>query len=99
MKNIHPGLIAMATLRDGTYWFLPEHALAVVKDAMKYGLPLLGIDGAIVTPDWIKPSAADSWDYTSPSYPPVADRYLHAWQFIQDRANKGLHFEIVLDDD
>jgi hypothetical protein len=95
MKDIHPGLVAEATLRDGVYWFLPEHAVAVIREARQHGLPLLGIDAAFLTPATTRPSPEDGWDYSTS---PVPDRYLHAFQFIKERASKGLRFEIVLGD-
>lgn len=95
MDGIHPGLVAEATLRGGVYWFRPEHALAVIREARQHGLPLLGIDGAYVTESSTQPSMEDSCDYTAT---PVSDRYSHAHDFIAARASKGLHFEIVLGD-
>ncbi|HWY62582.1 MAG TPA: hypothetical protein VNW15_11835 [Rhizomicrobium sp.] len=93
MKDIHPGLVAEADLRGGTYWFAPEYALAVVREAVQHGLPLLGIEGAFLGANSTQPSLEDSWDYGTH---PVADPHRHAFGFIQERARKGLHFEIVL---
>ncbi len=93
MKGIHPGLLAEAEQRGGIYWFAPEHALAVIREARQHGLLLLGIDGAYLTPNSTQPSLDDSWDYGAQSVP---DPYLHAFRFIKDREAKRLHFEIVL---
>ena len=79
-------------------WLAPVDAIALIRQAKAKGIRLLGFDGAFLDPDGIRLSQDDSWDYSSPAYLRVADPYGHAAQFIQERAAKGLHFEIVLDD-
>jgi hypothetical protein len=68
----------------------------VIYEAKKRGVPLFGFDGAFIHGETIQPSLEDSPDYSRPAYPSVPDPYLHAVQFIQERAEKGLHFSIVL---
>lgn len=71
----------------------PVDAIAVIRAAKASGTKLLGFDAGWVRPDATQPSMEDSWDY---SLHPVADPYGHAVQMIQERAIKGLRFEIVL---
>jgi hypothetical protein len=77
-------------------WLSPEDAIRAIDAAKRSGTPLHGFDGAYIRGKTTQPSLEDSWDYGAKAYPTVADAYAHAIKFIQDRAGKGLHFEIVL---
>jgi len=74
-------------------WLSPVDAIALIRQAKASGTKLLGFDAAWVRPGATQPSMEDGWDY---SIHPIADPYGHAAQFIQERAAKGLYFEIVL---
>jgi hypothetical protein len=82
--------------RGGTSWLSPNDAIKEVETAKKAGIPILGFEGAFVSAKVTQPSLEDSWDYTDQTYPSVGDPYAHAIEFIQERAQKGLHFEIVV---
>jgi hypothetical protein len=77
-------------------WLSPVDAIAAIRLAKAQNVKLLGFDAADLRDGTTQPSLRDSWDYISAAYPPVTDPYGHAAQFIQERAAKGLHFEIVL---
>jgi hypothetical protein len=77
-------------------WLAPVDAIALIRHAKATGVRLLGFDAAYIRLGVTEPSLEDSWDYGSAAYPPVPDPYGHAAQFIQERAAKGLRFEIVL---
>jgi hypothetical protein len=77
-------------------WLAPVDAIALIRQAKASGTKLLGFDAAYLRDGVTQPSLEDSWDYGSAAYPSVSDIYGHAAKFIQDRATKGLHFEIVL---
>ncbi len=79
-----------------TNWLSPENAVAIVRTAKSDKRPLLGFDAAFLRDGVTQPSLEDSWNYTNDSYPSVPDAYEHAVQFIQERATKGLRFEIIL---
>ena len=81
-----------------TNWLSPENAVAIVRTAKADKRPLLGFDAAFLRDGVTQPSLEDSWDYTNSTYPSVPDPYEHATQYIQERAAKGLRFEIVLGD-
>jgi hypothetical protein len=81
-----------------TNWLLPENAIAIVHTAKADKRPLLGFNAAFLGDGVTRPSLEDSWDYANKSYPSVPDAYEHAAQFIQERASKGLRFEIILGD-
>jgi hypothetical protein len=84
----------------GLVWFRPPDALRVLETGETEGIELLGFDGTFVEPSSITPSLADSWDYNSrTAWPKVDDPYEHARQFITDRLESGLCFEIVLASD
>ena len=82
--------------RGGVEWLAPADAIAVVLTARADGIPLLGLDAALLGESSTQPSLEDGWDYTGARYPLVQDPYSHAIAFIKDRAAKGMHFEIVL---
>jgi hypothetical protein len=77
-------------------WLAPVDAIALIRQAKAQGVKLLGFDAAYLRDGTTQPSLEDSWDYGSAAWPPVSDPYGHAAQFIQERAAKDLHFEIVL---
>jgi hypothetical protein len=81
-----------------TDWLLPDDAIAAVKAAEANRTPFYGFDAAFIRGGTIQPSLEDSWDYSGASWPAVQDPYIHAVQFIQERANKGLRFELVFAD-
>jgi hypothetical protein len=78
-----------------TEWLPLVEAIALIRTAEASGTAILGFDAAWVRPDATQPSVDDSWDY---SLHPVADPYGHAVLLMQERAVKGLKFEIVLAD-
>jgi hypothetical protein len=82
--------------RGGVDWLLPGEAIRTIIAAQEAGLPLLGFDGAYLLDETTQPSMDDSWDYSIQSCPTVPDRYTHAIQFISERAETELRFEIVL---
>jgi hypothetical protein len=84
------------TVRAGIAWLSPDDAIHAIDAAKSAGVPILGFDAAFFHGGTTQPSLEDSWDYSSGAYPSVADPYAHAIQFIQERAEKGLRFEIVL---
>jgi hypothetical protein len=81
-----------------TTWLEPVDAIAAIRTAKAQGIKLLGFDAAYLRDDATQPSLEDSWDYGGNTFPSVPDPYGHAAQFIQDRAAKGLRFEIVFDE-
>jgi hypothetical protein len=77
-------------------WLAPIDAIALIRQAKARGIKLLGFDAAYLRDGATQPSLEDSWDYTIAAYPPVSEAYGHAATFIQERAAKGLFFEMVL---
>jgi hypothetical protein len=78
-----------------TGWLDPVDAIAAIRVAKAQGVQLLGFDAALIDGGITQPSLEDSWDYTAKAYPAVADPYGHAAAFIQERAARGLRFEVV----
>jgi hypothetical protein len=76
-------------------WLTPEDAARAIENARRAHVPLLGFDAAYVRQDSIQPSLEDSWDYSGGPGSAVDDPYAHAIQFILDRGQKGLRFELV----
>ncbi|HKD46968.1 MAG TPA: hypothetical protein VKB67_04740 [Rhizomicrobium sp.] len=80
-------------------WLLPDDAIAAIRAAEAKKTPFYGFDGAFIHEKTVQLSLADSWDYSGgTSWPAVEDPYRHAVQFIQERANEGLRFELVFAD-
>jgi hypothetical protein len=88
----------VAIRRANSYWFRPLDALRVLEAAKATGLRLLGMDAASLDADSVTLWQADSWDYSRGSAPPVENVYEHANQFIRQRSERDLYFEIVLAD-
>jgi len=81
-----------------TNWLSPENAVAIVWTAKADHRPILGVRAAFWHDETAEPSPEDAWDYSKAAIPTVPDPYDHAAQFIQERASKGLRFEIILAD-
>jgi len=82
--------------RAGIDWLSSKEAICAIIAARDARVALLGFDAARLGGQMTQPSMVDSRDYSSPTYPSVPDPYADAIQFISERAESGLHFEIVL---
>ena len=85
----HPGGLLLLRAPD---------AIALVNRAAEEGVPILGVDGVVVTPTSTESPIEHVADYSSA----VADGH-GCWQdaesFIRDRAATGIFFELTLGDD
>lgn len=74
----------------------PGDALALVQRAKSERIPILGIDGFHVGPDFTGPELAHSIDLSGASC--RTNPWAVAIAFLEERDQSGLHFEVVLGD-
>ncbi len=85
--------------RGKTTRFLADDALAVVRECRKRRVLISGVDGFFLTEHTTQPSMENSVDLSDiESFHNPVDCWTRAERFIQINADKGLYFEIVMDD-
>lgn len=97
--NLEQKFIDKAEVRGNLVLFLPEIAIAFINESEKNKIKILGVDGFYLTPETIQPSIEHSIDLSS--YFEKKDQrmvYKIARDFILERANQTLYFEVVTDD-
>lgn len=82
-----------AILSGGIFMFNPSDALDVIKRCYESNIRITGIDAFVVTESSIQPVPEQSMDY---SYTREGN-WLDAENFIKERLNSDLVFEIVYD--
>jgi hypothetical protein len=87
-----------AILRGGLLLLQPSDAIDMVQRCRQESLAILGIDAFKITATATQPVIEDSIDFSGETR---AVHSLNVWQeaeqFLRNRQNKGLVFEIVLD--
>jgi hypothetical protein len=85
-------------LRGGLLLLQPSDAIDMVHRCSEESVPVLGIDAFRIAATTTEPVIEDSIDFSSETR---AVRSINAWQeaaqFLRNRQDKGLVFEIVLD--
>ena len=85
--------------RGNTVRFRAAEALAVIRRCCARRVAVLGIDGFFLTEHTTQPSMAHSIDLSDiESFHNPVDCWTRAERFIQINADKGLYFEIVMDE-
>jgi hypothetical protein len=87
--------INRGTLRGGVLLLEPSDALAMIERAEQLGVPVLGIDGFRMTETTTQPDMEHSIDLSSTGH----GAWHEAGEFISARADRGLMFEVVADED
>ncbi|MBU1534871.1 hypothetical protein KKF84_06100 [Myxococcota bacterium] len=86
-----------ATIRGGTAMFAADDAIALVQEAHKQRIIILGIDTFRLTEKATEPMMDHILDLSTRGFF-ADDDWGQSIQFIQERAGQGFHFEIVLGD-
>lgn len=97
--NLERKFIDKAEVRGNLVLFLPKTALAFINESEKNRIRILGIDGFYLTQKTIQPSMEHTIDlsaYVEKKNQKVV--YKIARDFILERINEGLHFEVVTDE-
>jgi hypothetical protein len=81
-------------LRGGTLIMCPPDAIAMVERARELNVPVLGVDGFWITDETTQPDL----EHTLDTGGNPADGWDEAAQFIAERADLGLMFEVVEDE-
>jgi hypothetical protein len=84
------------TLRGGVLVLEASDALAMVERAESLGVPILGVDGFWITETTTQPDMEHSIDLSSTA---GHGKWHEAAEFIRGRADLGLMFEVVADED
>jgi len=72
----------------GVYWFQPDIAIRVVREAKDTKTPILGFRAAVLR-SGMQESLEHSWNYVR-ARPPIKDAHDHAMQFISIHRDFGL---------
>lgn len=83
--------------RGGLTLFDCETAILFVRQASETGLVILGIDGFFLGERETRPSLADSIDLSNANLPRERQTKC-AIEFLMQRRERGLYFEVVVDD-
>jgi hypothetical protein len=86
-----------ATIRGGTAMFTPADAIALIQEAHERRIVILGIDTFRLTEKTTEPMMDHILDLSMRGFF-ADDDWEQSIQFIQERASRGFHFEIVLGD-
>ena len=83
--------------RGGIQLLRPAAARAVVEDAQRRGIDVLGLDAFALTETTTRPSWAESANFTTEA---GVDRGSHgrALAYLDERADRDIFFEVVLDE-
>lgn len=81
-------------VRGGILILGPHEALAMVARAHEQGVPILGVDGFWITEQTTQPDMEHILDLGH-----VQSSWREAEEFIRSRADTGLMFEVVADED
>lgn len=81
-------------LRGGILLLDADQALAMIGRARELAVPVLGIDGFWITEDATQPDIGHSIDLGG-----GASSWAEAVAFVNERAETGLMFEVVADED
>jgi len=85
-------LKSKAVTRGGLDLYAPDAAVALLKAAEKEGIRVLGIDGFYIGENTTRPSLENSVDLSD-----SGDSVRDALNFLGERQNSGLYFEVVLE--
>ena len=86
-----------AIIRGGTAMFSAADAIALIQEAHKRRIIILGIDTFRLTAKTTEPMMDHLLDLSTRGFF-ADDDWDQSIQFIQERASQGFHFEIVLGD-
>lgn len=84
-------------VRGGMLLLESFNALRLIQSARHAGVVILGVEGFIVTEQATRPQMGHILDLSDLDVS-LARSWDVAAQFIETRADRGLHFEVVLDD-
>lgn len=96
--SIEKEFMSKALKRGNILLFEPEIAISFIRQCKAKNIVILGIDGFQCCEEKIQPFLEHSVDYSELSRQSYAAIYKIAEDFINEKKNKGLVFEIVVDD-
>lgn len=86
-----------ATIRGGTAMFTADDAIALIQEARKRRIIILGIDTFRLTEETTEPMMDHILDLSTRGFF-TDDDWDQSIQFIRERASHGFRFEVVLGD-
>jgi uroporphyrinogen-III decarboxylase len=97
MNPLHEKFKGRGVIRGGTLLLDSEAAVAMIREAARLGVGILGIDAFIVTQDSTTPSMefSRSFEVEEGAHP---HSHQLAEKHVLENANKGLLFEVVIDE-
>ena len=84
----------LALIRGGVFLLRPADAMQFVNTCKEQGIAVLGVEGFKVFGENIQPFQEHSIDFEGV----IEDAHEATVQFLQDRQDTGLWFEVVTDD-
>ena len=84
----------LALIRGGVFLLSPADAMQFVNTCKEQGIAVLGVEGFKVCGETIQPFQEHSLDFAGV----IEDSHEATVQFLQDRKDTGLWFEIITDD-
>ena len=95
VEDLESEFAALGEVRGGTLWLPADAAVAMVRRARSARIPVLGIDAARLEPQRTVPDLAHTLDFAGAGC--RTNPWSEAEAFLEDRADLGLSFEVVLD--
>lgn len=82
-----------AIRRGGLYFYQPQDAIEVIRACRRRGKVILGVDAFEISERFTKPVQEESIDFSAKGI--VSGNWDEAEQFVRERQNRGLVFEVV----
>ena len=94
MDDLEEGFVSRGIVRGGTLFLAAAHAIELIDTAKTQGRRVLGVDTFILGENETRPLLDHILDLSSP--PANFDSWSTARRFIEERADEGYMFEVVV---
>ena len=95
-NTIEAAFLSKGLVRGGVLLLEARDAIALIEEARKQRIPILGVDAFVVSEQATQPLSAHTLDLSGATGTGPIDTWAEAANFIQARADDGFMFEVVV---